>query len=202
MPTQTITSLSQLDLDTVYSYADYLLWRLDERVELIRGKLAKMSPAPNRRHQEIITNLFGLFLNKMAIGAHCKIYTAPFDVRLVKNPLGKLDNEVYTVVQPDLSIICDKAKLDERGCLGAPDLIIEILSKGNSKQDLKTKYELYQENGVKEYWIIFPHEEVLQQYVLADDHQYHLHQTYPGDGPVQAFLFPDLQIELEGIFAE
>lgn len=102
MPTQTITSLSQLDLDAVYSYADYLLWRLDERVELIRGKLAKMSPAPNRRHQEIITNLFGLFLNKMAIGAHCKIYTAPFDVRLVKNPLGKLDNEVYTVIQPDL----------------------------------------------------------------------------------------------------
>jgi Uma2 family endonuclease len=197
-------SLDTLDLTQTYSYADYLLWRFEEHLELIKGKVFRMSPAPNVKHQRIslnLTLLFGNFLKKEK--SSCSLFTAPFDVRLLdKRKSVKSDKEIFSVVQPDLCIICDKNKLDEQGCLGSPDLIVEILSKGNSKKEMKIKYQLYEENSVPEYWVIYPYEEILQQFVLNEQGKYYLYQTYVTDDTASSYLFPDLKISLEQVFEE
>src|SRR5579875_1683684 len=113
-----ITNISQLDPNKTYSYADYLTWRFDEMVELIKGKLFIQSPAPAERHQRIIGNLYGCIWNYF-FKKDCSAYIAPFDVRLIKNKAS--DNEITTVVQPDICVICDKTKIDAKGCIGAPD---------------------------------------------------------------------------------
>ena len=128
-----ITQLQQLDLISgIYSYADYLLWKFEERVELFKGKIFKMS-APNRKHQEILGDLYLVMRNAFKAQpseGSCKVYIAPFDVRLPRQ--GKADDQVDTVVQPDLCVICDPKKLDKRGAIGAPDLVAEIVSPGNT----------------------------------------------------------------------
>jgi Uma2 family endonuclease len=198
----TITSLSQLDLDGTYSYADYLTWHLEESVELIQGKIMAMSPAPSRKHQTVITNLGGRlfqFFHKKP----CRLFYAPFDVKLYDRRKSLLqDREVFSVVQPDLCVICDKDKLTEQGCDGAPDWIIEILSPGNSQKELRLKYQLYQESGVTEYWIVHPYEQTLYQFVLDPHEKYQLHAMHPGDEIATPYLFPDLQIDLNDVFAE
>lgn len=197
-----ITQLSQLDPNGTYSYADYLTWRLEESVELIKGKIMAMSPAPSRRHQTVAGNLF------LSLGSHfkrkqCNVYLAPFDVKLYdrRKSLRK-DREVFSVVQPDLCVICDKEKLTEQGCDGAPDWIIEILSPGNSRKEVRLKYDLYQESGVTEYWLVFPYEQIVQQFVLDENGKYQLHALYPGNEIVAPYLFPELQIDLNDVFAE
>ena len=147
-----------------YSYADYLTWTMDEMVELIKGRIFKMNAAPKRIHQKISGFLFYKLFGHL-IGKTCEVYEAPFDVRLpVKS---KKNEDIFTVVQPDICVICDKRKLDEAGCIGAPDLIVEILSKGNNKKELQNKYEVYEESGVHEYWIIHPDEQTLLIYTLT-----------------------------------
>ena len=197
-----IKSLAELDLSATYSYADYLLWYFEERVELIKGHIFQMSPAPSRRHQNISGSLhikMGIYL----LEKKCKLYSAPFDVRLLdKSKSSKANEEIYTVVQPDLCIICDPSKLDDRGCIGAPDLIVEILSPGNSKKEMKIKYQLYEEAGVKEYWIVFPSEYVLQQFVLNENGKYELKNSYSEDEIFSAHIFPDLTVNLEEIFQD
>ncbi|WP_448518353.1 Uma2 family endonuclease [Rhodoflexus sp.] len=199
-----ITDLSQLDTDKVYTYADYLLWQLSERVELIKGKIFQMSPAPNKRHQRILRKLVlqvGNYLELQKKG--CELFVAPFDVRLLDSKKSKKsDKDIYTVVQPDLCIICDASKLDDRGCIGAPDIIIEILSLGNSKKEMKTKYELYQENGVKEYWIVVPYEQFVQQFALNAEGKYELIKIYTDEDLLTTPLLPDLSIDLSRIFEE
>lgn len=150
----------------VYSYADYLTWEIDEIVELIKGKVFRSAAeAPRRKHQEVAGKLFSQLHNFLE-GKQCKTYIAPFDVRLpVKS---KKNEEVFTVVQPDVCVICDRSKLDDAGCIGAPDLIVEVLSKWNITKDLKNKYEVYEESGVQEYWVIHPDEETLLIYTLTD----------------------------------
>mgnify|MGYP006192367219 CR=1 FL=1 len=148
-----------------YSYADYLNWQMDDMVEIIKGKLFKMTPAPSRLHQKIALKL-GSDLLHFLQGKPCEVYVAPFDVRL---PTFSPKNEdIYTVVQPDICVICDKSKLDDAGCIGAPDLIVEILSKGNNRKELQNKFEVYQESGVNEYWIIHPNEQTLLIYTLKN----------------------------------
>lgn len=165
----TITSLSQLDPEGTYTYADYLMWKFEERVELLKGKIAQMS-APNRIHQRISGRLF-LSLGNALAGSKCEVYSAPFDVRLTK--FSKAQNKtISTVVQPDLCVICDPGKLDARGCIGPPDLIIEVLSPGNSKKEMKDKFELYEESGVAEYWIVFPDFQTIQVFQLNNQGKY------------------------------
>jgi Uma2 family endonuclease len=159
-----ITELSQLDLNKTYSYFDYLTWKFQERVELYKGKIFEMSPAPSSRHQRLSADI-GFNLQTYLKGKPCQMFYAPFDVRLKKN---SNDKENITVVQPDICIICDATKIDERGCNGAPELIVEILSPGNSKKEMKLKFELYEEAGVLEYWIIDPEKEMVLQYVLEN----------------------------------
>lgn len=161
-----ITDINQLDVNGTYTYADYLLWRFKEQVELLRGKLFKMSPAPREIHQRVLNEinfeLMSFFRNKT-----CRVYPAPFDVRIpAKGAKGTTDNQIYTIVQPDLCVVCDLEKIDGRGCVGAPDLVVEILSPSNSRKDLKDKYEIYQEAGVPEYWIVHADDKAIYRYVL------------------------------------
>lgn len=198
-----ITQLSQLDLTASYSYADYLTWQLNEAVELIKGKIQLMSPAPNVKHQRLsvyLSSYLFFYFEKKA----CQVFSAPFDVRLHDRNKSLLANkEITTVVQPDICVICDNSKLDEQGCNGAPDWIIEILSKGTAKKEVKTKYALYAESGVKEYWLVYPYEEVICQFVLNDGtRQYQLINSYAGDDVATPCLFPDLAIDLSALFKD
>ena len=191
-----ITDVSQLDPNKTYSYADYLTWRFDDMVELIKGKFFINSPAPAPRHQWIASNLF------RDVASHfrkhkCRCYFAPFDVRLVKE--RKEDAEVFTVVQPDICVICDLSKMDERGYAGAPDLVVEIISPSTAKKDLDYKYKLYEENGVKEYWIVFPDSNAIDQYFLSDGN-YQRKDVYVNGQTFYSVAFPELQINLEEIF--
>lgn len=198
-----ITQLSQLDLTASYSYADYLTWQFDEAVELIQGKIQRMSPAPNVDHQRLsrrLTSLIDTFLRNKP----CELFVAPFDVRLYDRRKSLLANQsIHTVVQPDLCVICDPAKLDTQGCNGAPDWVIEILSRGNSKKEVKTKHQLYQESGVREYWVVYPYEQVVHAFALGENSErYELIDTFAGDDLASPRLFPDLMIDLQELFAE
>ncbi len=194
----TITQLSQLDLDGTYSYADYLKWQFEERVELLRGKIARMSPAPSIKHQEIASNLHYRFRINFE-NKDCRVYFSPIDVRLYDRKKSlKASQEIYTVVQPDLCVICDSSKLDEQGCNGAPELVIEILSPGNSRREMKDKFDLYQEAGVQEYWLVQPQEEVVLVYTLNNQGQYM--GLRPAVDAIVSPLFPDLEINLEDVF--
>ncbi|TAN71369.1 MAG: Uma2 family endonuclease [Methylobacter sp.] len=195
-----ITQLSQLDLNQTYSYADYLTWQFDETVELIKGKIMLMSPAPNVRHQRIAGHLFGMFYSFFR-HKKCEIFIAPFDVRLYDRKKSILANkEIHTVVQPDLCVICDPSKLDEQGCNGAPDWIIEVLSQGNSKKEMRIKYDLYAESGVSEYWLVYPYEQAIYQFVLDDTGCYQLKAMYSSNDAATPYLFPELTIDLSEVF--
>jgi Uma2 family endonuclease len=192
----TVTNFSDLDLTKEYTYSDYLLWQFSERVELIRGFIRKMSPAPNRYHQVVSINLTGLFYNSFRKHP-CDVYVAPFDVRL-PIPSKKKDT---TVVQPDICVVCDKSKLDDAGCNGAPELMIEILSPNNSIHDLDTKFKLYEEAGVLEYWIVEPVEKMLLVYTLVNGKFIGLKPQTQGEN-IHSPLFSDLKIAIIDIFEE
>ena len=157
--------LADLDVNKVYSYADYFKWKFEERVELIRGYIFKMSPAPNVRHQQLSAEIGGQLWSFLR-GKKCQVFTAPFDVRLPRKSTD--DKEIITVVQPDICVICDPLKLDKRGCLGAPDIVVEILSPGNNTKELKNKYEVYEEAGIKEYWVVSPQDNTFFAYTLIN----------------------------------
>jgi len=197
----TITELSQLDLNRVYSYADYLNWQLDEAVELIKGKIMLMAPAPNVRHQGISMDL-SRSLSAFFLGKPCRVFAAPFDVRLYDRKKSLLASaDIHTVVQPDLCVICNPELLDEQGCNGAPDWIIEILSKSNTRHELRTKFALYEESGVTEYWLVFPDNPAIEQFALDASGHYQLQALYaPGD-VAASHLFPDLAIDVNEVFA-
>ena len=193
-----ITSLQMLDLEKVYSYADYITWRFSERVELLKGYIFKMA-APTPTHQRILVRLlknFSIFFDKQS----CEVFVAPFDVRLYNRKKSILtDKEVYTVVQPDICVICDKNKIDNKGCNGSPELIIEILSPSNSKTDLKDKFALYQETGVQEYWIVYPEYQIIHQYFLEEE-RYVFKGVFTKDEKISPILFADLEIDLNEVF--
>jgi Uma2 family endonuclease len=179
-----------------YSYADYLGWNIPEMVEIIKGRVFKMNATPKRIHQKISGRLFLKFGNFLE-GKKCEVYDAPFDVRLSKNYDG--NDTIFTVVQPDICVICDPNKLDEAGCLGAPDLIVEILSPGNSKKELQNKYEVYEESGVLEYWVISPEAETLLVYSLING-KYQASKLYTSGDHISTPILPGLSIDLEELF--
>ncbi len=150
--------------DKIYNYKDYLTWSEDERWELIEGVPYDMTPAPGTDHQRcsgIIFNKIFTFLQ----GGKCEIFSAPFDVRLIDSP-SPTDEKIITVVQPDISVVCDKNKIDKRGCIGSPDLIVEILSPSTSYKDETEKLRLYEKHGVREYWIVNPEAQYIMIYRL------------------------------------
>ena len=198
-----ITDINELDLTKRYTYADYLTWQFEDMVELIRGKVFRMSPAPGTSHQRLSGNLFRLIANHL-VGHPCQAFTAPFDVRLPLPPGRQTADQINTVVQPDISIICDPEKLDERGCQGAPDWIVEILSKSTASKDLTEKYELYEHAGVREYWVAHPHEGTLLIYRLDENGRYRLLRQTPLTRGEKASvgIFPGFEVDLEEVFGE
>ena len=198
-PSLAITRLDQLDRTRQYSYADYLRWQISERLELIGGFIWEMA-APNRRHQRILGKLYlavGVFLR----GKVCELYQAPFDVRLARRH-PNTDEQILTVVQPDLCVICDLAKLDEAGCIGAPDWVVEILSKGNTKKEMREKFSVYEESGVREYWVVQPEYNNVLVYVLENGRFVARPTLTDDDTAVSPTLFPDLLIDLHEVFTD
>lgn len=182
-----------------YTYKDYLTWPGEERWELIEGIPYNMSPAPSRKHQKILRELVKLYANYLT-GKTCEVYHAPFDVRLPK--AAEKDENIDTVVQPDLVIVCDKSKLDDRGCKGAPDLVVEILSPQTAKKDMEDKFLLYERVGVKEYWIVDPHNNTVLVYKLEDKDKYGRHKTYSAEDVLKPGIFEDMEIKLSEVFAD
>ena len=193
-----ITDINELDLNKTYSYADYLTWQFQEKLELIKGKIFKMSPAPSTNHQRISMELAGILYNFFK-PHQCNLFAAPFDVRLIDKKKSTLDQEIFTVVQPDLCVICDETKIDERGAIGAPDMVIEILSPGNSNKEMKYNFNLYEEAGVQEYWIVNLADKTLFIYVLKENQFIGMHPLIEEDS-IQSKLFPDLDFQLAEIF--
>lgn len=189
-----------LDMNKRYSYADYLTWMDDVRRELYDGFIKLMTPAPSRSHQRIsakLMKIFGVYLEKK----RCEVYSAPTDVRFPRNKNIKNEKQIYTVLQPDVFVICDLSKMDEKGCLGAPDFIIEIVSAKNSKRDIKDKFKIYQEHGVREYWIVFPNDENVNVFVLDENGKYQFKGMFAGDDKIPVHIFNgDLEVDLTEAF--
>jgi Uma2 family endonuclease len=189
-----------INIKKKYSYADYLTWIDDRRRELWDGLVKLMSPAPTRKHQAVSGNLYGIIWQYLR-SKPCNIYHAPFDVRL---PYGenKGDENIYTVVQPDISIICDQDKLDEKGCIGPPDMIIEIVSAQNSKRDVEEKFKLYEKHGIKEYWTVFPFEKTVNVYVLSDSGKYENIGMFAEDSDVKITVLENFTVNLSEVFQD
>lgn len=187
---------SDLDLDKTYSYSDYLKWELEERLELIKGKIFKMTPAPSSFHQTVSGNIYGTIWNFLK-GKPCMVFAAPFDVRLARI---KNEQEILTVVQPDICVVCDKSKIDEKGCLGAPDIVVEILSPGNNKKELRNKFEVYEEAEVQEYWIVHPTEMTFTRYILDENKRYQPTRLLVGGDQVTTSVLPGFVLKLDEVF--
>lgn len=182
-----------------YTFADILAWDEGERVEIIDGEAIMMAPAPARVHQEISGELFRQFANYLR-GKKCKVYAAPFDVRLFEED-GDRPEDVDTVVEPDITIVCDPSKLDERGCKGAPDMVEEILSPTTQRHDRFTKFILYQRAGVREYWIVDPDSKTVQSFVLEDRH-YAVREFGTARDKMKVSVLEDCIIDLSELFPE
>ncbi|AEF83680.1 conserved hypothetical protein [Treponema primitia ZAS-2] len=180
--------------ETYYTYADYLEWDEGVRCEIIDGEAFMMAP-PTRMHQGISGELF-VKIKNFLVGKPCKVYSAPFGVRL--NP--KKDNSDDTVLEPDISVICDPSKLDDRGCNGAPDLVIEVLSPSTARHDRVVKFRKYQEAGVREYWTVDPDTKSVQVFTLNDG-QY-IVSTYDDTDMAPISVLPGCEIKLGDVFAE
>jgi len=194
-----IHTVNEVDFAAYHSYADYMRFAFDERLEIIKGHLFKMSPAPSRQHQGILTNIFGPIYNILK-GKPCNVYTAPFDVRLAKKTAD--DKDVFTVVQPDIVVVCDQSKLDKRGCIGAPDIVVEILSPGNNKKELINKYEVYEEAGVREYWIVSATEKTFFRYILDEKGKFQPTKLLTVGEEVNTPILPGLLLILDEVFED
>ena len=188
------SKVEEPDLSGLYSYADYLKWTFEGMVELINGRVFKMAPAPNMGHQTILLNLASSILQFLK-GKPCKVFVAPFDVRLSKY---KDEKQIDSVVQPDICIICDSSKIDEKGCNGAPDMIVEILSPSSAIRDLDLKFKLYEENEVKEYWIVQPNDQTVSIFDLIEQ-KFVLRGIYHRQKVVQVKTI-GLDVDLNEIF--
>ena len=185
-----------------FTYADYLTWNFKERIELIRGRIFKMSPAPAVKHQVISANLYSFFVRKI-LNSSCQILYAPVDVRLKGKSFRKKkrrDDQITTVVQPDIIVVCDLAKLeDNRSVDGAPEMVIEILSPGNTKTETKYKLDLYEENGVEEYWMVYPEYKSVEVFLLKDD-AYGKPVFYEAGDKIPCTVLKGLKVPVDEIF--
>jgi Uma2 family endonuclease len=188
-----------LDLTKRYTYADYLTWIDEKRRELIDGFIHLMS-APVRIHQQISLNLvFWVVTFFKKRKGKCKIYYAPFDVRL---PIegSKDDDKIYNVVQPDICVICDLTKIDDRGCIGAPDLVVEVLSPSSAKNDWNKKFSLYEKAGVREYWIVNPKAKIVNIFLLQPNGEFDNGAEYDCTQKAPMHIFEGLEIDLKELF--
>ena len=178
-----------------FTYADYRSWELEEgeRYELIGGKAYAMA-APNDRHQAVGGEIFRQLANYL-YGKRCKVRAAPYDVRLFYEE----DESDDTVVQPDISVICDEKKRGNEGCRGAPDQVVEILSPSNTGVEFIRKFNLYMKAGVREYWIVDPESKTVQAFVLRDGA--YVGRVYDSGSSFSSAVIEGLLIDLNGVFA-
>lgn len=182
-----------------YTYADYLTWPPEERWELIDGRPFAMSPAPSVPHQHVSMRL-GSQLVTLLDGKPCHVFAAPFDVRLPRG--DELDDDVDTVVQPDISVICadGRGRLDEQGCRGAPDLIVEILSPTTAAKDQITKRSIYEKHGVRELWLVHPVDRVLTLYTLQETGSFSAAAILEAKGCQRLLISPELEVDWDVIW--
>ena len=194
-----VKNIDQLDFTKQYTYADYLTWGFDERVELFRGWINRMSPAPLVSHQRISLKL-SVQIDLYLTNKKYEVFAAPFDVRLTNKRKSLPNKSITSVVQPDICVICDLDKLDEKGCVGAPDWVIEILSPGNTRKEMKEKFSLYEENGVKEYWIVDPEHLMVQVFYLIDD-KFAWRSNYVKEDLIPVGIFEGFAIDSDKMFS-
>jgi len=176
-----------------YTYADYCTWDDGERWELIDGIPYAMSPAPLVSHQSVIGNLHGQLFNFLK-GKPCKVFLSPFDVRL------NFDTDDDTVVQPDLLVVCDRSKLDKRGCNGAPDMLVEVLSPSSTRRDIVLKFNTYLRAGVREYWIVDPDAKTVSIHLLKDGE--YIVRAYTDTDTAPVHVLEGCTISLSDVFEE
>lgn len=181
----------------IYTYDDYLKFTEDEVVEIIDGRIFAMSPASSRIHQEIIMEISSEIRNYIKVNnGNCKVYPAPFDVVLKKDDedIKKSKN----IVQPDISVICDKSKLTDKGCTGSPDMIVEVVSPFNPSNDYIKKLSLYEEYKVKEYWIVNSMQKSILVYSLDSD-VYGAPSFYTFNDEIKVGIFENLKIDFKSL---
>lgn len=181
-----------------YTFADVLAWDESERAEIIDGEPVMMAP-PTTAHQLISGEIFRQLGNYLE-GKKCLAIPAPFAVRLFEKDEDSPE-DVDTMVEPDISIVCDREKLDKHGCKGAPDMVVEILSPSTQRHDRLVKLGLYQRAGVREYWIVSPEEQTVQVF-LQRDGSLQLHEVYDRTGVAKVNVLEGCFIELEKVFSE
>lgn len=180
-----------------YTFADCLAWDEDERIEIIGGEAFMMAP-PSSRHQEICFEI-GRQLGNFLEGKQCKVYPAPFGVRLFERE-GDTPEEIDTMVEPDISVVCDRSKIDQRGCKGAPDLVIEVLSPATRRHDRLVKLNLYQRAGVREYWIADPDTQSVQVFLPDSSGAFRLCEDYGREDVAKVHTLEGCFIELKKVF--
>lgn len=182
-----------------FAFSDFLTWETDERMEIIHGEVFMMA-APGTSHQLISGEIFRQLANFLD-GRNCRAIAAPFAVRLFEKD-GDAPKDVDTVVEPDISVICDRNKLDKHGCKGAPDLIVEVLSPSTQRHDQLVKLNLYQRAGVREYWIVDPENKTVR--VMVQDANGHLwpHEIYKQEDIAKVGVLDGCFIELSKVFSE
>lgn len=183
-----------------YSYADLLTWPENERWEVIDGVPYDMSPPPSRKHQAISIALAAEFFNYLK-GKPCKVYAAPFGVRFPKDGEAE-DDKIKNAVEPDLVVVCNRDRLDARGCVGAPDLVVEILSPFTARKDNVKKLNLYEREGVREYWVVRPDEETVAVFRLGEDGRYGRPGMYTAEDSIKVGIFEALIIDLADVFRD
>jgi Uma2 family endonuclease len=186
-----------------FTYADYLTWNFKERIELIRGKIFRMSPAPSFDHQKIQANIFVSFYTFLD-NKPCTTVTSPIDVRLKGKSFRRKklrDDEIYTVVQPDIIVVCDPEKLkDNRSVDGAPDLVVEVLSPGSTKTETKHKMDLYEENGVLEFWMVYPEYKQVFVFLLNKDEVYNKPIIYEKGETITSTVLNGFELNTNKVF--
>ena len=187
------------DLNNRYTYREYREWDDTDRWELIDGHAYNMTPAPSRVHQEICGELFRQFANFLT-DKTCRVYSAPFDVRLPEG--NEADDDIVTVVQPDLSVVCDRSRLDDKGCKGSPDLIVEVVSPSTARKDLKEKLLLYEKSGVREYWIVDPAAKTVMVFSRNETKVFGRPDIYTEEDRIRVGIFPELTVELNSVFRD
>ena len=182
-----------------YTFADCLTWGEDERIEIVDGEAVMMAP-PTTAHQLISGEMFRQLANYLE-GKKCRAIPAPFAVRLFEKD-GDSPEDVDTMVEPDISIVCDSSKLDKHGCKGAPDIVVEILSPSTQRHDRLVKLGLYQRAGVREYWIVNPEDQTVQVMLLDDGGVLQLHEVYDRQSVAKVNVLDGCFIELSKVFSE
>ena len=184
---------------TGYTFADCLGWDEKERAEIIGGEGLMMAP-PSRIHQKISGEIFRQLANFLE-GKRCEVYSAPFGVRLFEKD-GDRPEDVDTVVEPDITVVCDTSRLDQHGCKGAPELVMEILSPSSRRHDMLVKLNLYQRAGVREYWIVNPDDKDVQVFLLDGSGLFRVHGFYGREDIARVNVLEGCFIELCKVFPE